>query len=101
VSEQTEAYRATARRVPKYSVFIVLGGLVGFLVTLIVTTQREADPNIGMPALIAYFSLYGITAGVLLGALLALVLDRVGRRKAREVVVEKLHPTDAEDDAAA
>jgi len=47
------------------------------------------DPNIGFIPLFAYFCLFGIPAGVALGALLALILDRVSRRRSRDAVAER------------
>jgi ABC-type Co2+ transport system permease subunit len=80
--------RATVRRAPKVGAFVVVGGLIGLLVTLVLTSLQPADPNVGFFALFAYFSLYGIPAGIALGALVALVLDAVSRRRAKSVAVE-------------
>ena len=68
---------------------MVVGGLVGFLATLVVTSLFPADPLVGYAALLGYFSLYGITAGVLLGAVIGIVLDRRSRRRARTVAAER------------
>jgi len=80
---------ATVRRAPRYGAFIAVGGLVGFLVTAIVTMQFPADPKVGMVALVAYFSLFGVSAGVALGALTAILLDRRSFRRTRTVQVER------------
>ena len=77
------------RRAPKIGAFLVVGGLIGALVTLVLTAQFPVDPNVGFIALFGDFCLFGIPAGVLLGALLALLLDRVSRKRAREVVAER------------
>ena len=77
------------RRAPKISAFMVVGGLIGFLATLVVTTLYPADPLVGYAALLGYFSLYGVTAGVLLGAITAMVLDRRSQRRARTVDAER------------
>lgn len=81
--------RVTVRRAPRIGAFLVVGGFLGFLVTLILTSLFEADPGVGFAASLAYFSLYGISAGVLLGAVLAVVADRRSRRRARTVEVER------------
>ena len=47
-----------------------------------------SDPNVGFIALFAYFCLYGIPAGVVLGALVALILDRRSSKRARTVAAE-------------
>lgn len=83
------ASTAKIRRAPKFGAFLVVGGLLGMLATLVLTSLFPSDPSVGFVALFAYFSLFGIPAGVVLGALLALILDRVSRRRAREVDVER------------
>ena len=71
------------RRAPKFSAFLIVGGGVGAVVTFILTGAFPIDPQVGFAALFGYFALYGVTSGVLIGALVALVLDRVGLRRAR------------------
>ncbi len=79
---------ARLRRAPRIGVFLVLGGVIGLIATLIVTSQFEADPSVGFVASFAYFCLFGIPAGVLVGAIVALILDAVSRRRMRTVAVE-------------
>lgn len=80
--------QVSVRRAPKVGAFTVVGGLIGFLATLVVTSLYPADPNVGFAALLGYFSLFGVTIGVLLGALIAIVLDRRSQRRARIVAAE-------------
>jgi hypothetical protein len=68
---------------------MTVGGLLGFLVVLIITPLFPADPLVGLPAIVGYFSLFGITAGVLLGAIVGVVLDRRSQRRARTVAAER------------
>lgn len=75
------------RRAPKIGVFLILGAMVGLLVTLILTSLFRADPNVGFAASFAYFCLYGVPAGVALGGLVALVLDAISKRRTRTVRV--------------
>ncbi len=89
MTESNEARAARVRRAPRFGAFIGVGAIVGLLVTVIVTTSFEADPSVGMWATVAYMSLYGVTGGVLLGAVAALIADRVSRRRARIVAVER------------
>lgn len=79
----------TVRRAPKIPAFMVVGGLIGFLATLVATSLFPADPLVGYAALLGYFSLYGVTAGVLVGAIIGIVLDRRSRRRARTVAAER------------
>jgi hypothetical protein len=85
VSEKSEV---KVRRAPKLPVFLVLGALVGFFATLILTSLFEADPTVGFLASFGYFLLFGIPAGVVLGAVVALIIDRVSIARARTVTVE-------------
>jgi len=85
------------RRAPRIGVFLVLGAVLGALVTLILTSLFPADPSVGFLASFAYFCLYGIPAGVLLGGLVALVLDRISIRRARTVTVARDEITDPAD----
>ena len=79
----------TIRRAPKIPVFLVLGALVGFFGTLIVTALQPADPAIGFAALFGYFCIYGVPLGIVLGGVLAIVLDRVSQRRAMSVTAEQ------------
>jgi hypothetical protein len=86
---QPEIDEVRIRRAPKFSAFIVVGAVVGFVVTLIVTARFPADPTVGFGPTLAYFSIYGVTAGILLGCTVAIILDRVSARRARTVTVER------------
>jgi len=86
--ETHDVEQATIRRAPRLGRFIGLGALLGFVVTLIVTMQFPADPDVGMTATVAYFALYGVSAGVVLGAVVGLIADRVSRRRSQPVTVE-------------
>jgi hypothetical protein len=87
-TDEGELQDATVRRAPRYGAFIAVGALVGFLVTAIVTMQFPADPNVGLIASLAYFSLFGVSAGIALGALMAIVFDRRSLKRTRSVRVE-------------
>lgn len=89
--QPTDVQQVSIRRAPKFGVFIVLGAALGALVTLVLTSLFPADPNIGFAATYAYFLVYGIPAGVVLGALTGLAFDRRSRRRARTVDVEHQH----------
>lgn len=88
-TETSTATEVTIRRAPKVPVFLILGGALGSIVTLVLTMTQEADPEVGYAASFGYFLLYGLPAGVLLGALVALVLDFVSRRRAKRGVAER------------
>ena len=82
--------RATSvriRRAPKFSVFLVLGALVGIFVALILTASFPIDPKVGFGPVFGYFAIYGFVGGLLVGSLVALVFDRVLSRRAKTVAV--------------
>lgn len=85
------------RRAPRIGVFLIVGAMLGALVTLILTSLFEPDPNVGFAASYAYFCLYGIPAGVALGAGVALLLDAISKRRTRTVTVAHTEVTDAAD----
>ena len=91
------------RRAPKYPAFLIVGGAIGAIVTFILTAIFPVDPQVGFGALFGYFALYGVTGGVLVGALLALIVDRVTARRSRPatVVTTLSDPEEAAAEAAA
>jgi H+/gluconate symporter-like permease len=76
------------RRAPKYPIFIVLGAGLGAVVAFILTALFPIDPAVGFGALFGYLALYGIPIGVVVGALVAMVLDRMSSRHATTVEAE-------------
>ncbi len=89
VTEEHQARRATIRRAPRFGVFVGVGVVIGIIVAVVLTLSFAADPNVGMLATIGYVSLYGVAAGAVLGAVAALIADRVSRRRAKLVEVER------------
>jgi hypothetical protein len=87
--ETTAEAEVTVRRAPKYPVFLLLGGVLGLLATLILTSLYPVDPTIGFGTLFGYFLIYGVPAGVLLGALVAILLDVISVRRAKRVRAEQ------------
>ncbi len=77
-----EPLEATHRRAPRYGRFILTGilcaGVIAFVTTLI--TQRQSD--ITPTNLYWVLMLYLVPIGVLVGATLALVLDRLSMKRA-------------------
>jgi len=96
MSDTPTETEVTIRRAPKVPVFLILGGALGATVTLVLTMLQPADPNVGYPALFGYFLLYGLPAGVLLGAVVAIVLDIVSRRSTRAATAEVTRVDDVE-----
>lgn len=95
-----EVQQLSIRRAPRIPVFLLLGGLVGFIVALILTTSFEIDPLVGFPAMLGYLSIYCVPAGIALGALVGLLLDRRSTKRARQLEVEHESVREAEPEVA-
>lgn len=85
-SGQERTDKVRIRRAPKFATFLILGGGLGAVVTFILTALFPVDPNVGFGALFGYFALYGVTGGVVLGALVAIILDRRADRHSTEAI---------------
>ena len=85
--------QVTLRRAPKITAFLIVGGGIGAIVTFILTSLFPVDPLVGFGPLFAYFALFGVTGGVLIGAILALIVDRRSKKRAKageaEFITEK------------
>jgi hypothetical protein len=85
------------RRVPKYSVFLVLGAALGVLVALILTFAFNGSgtesPNTGLVytqgQVFGFVALICVTVGVALGGVTALTFDRVLSRRTRAVIADR------------
>ncbi len=78
----------TVRRAPRYPRFLALGGAVGALIALILTFAFPAVAEYDRGQVFGFLLLILGSLGVALGALLALVLDRVMAGHAATVVAE-------------
>ena len=99
-----ELQEAAVRRSPRYGVFLALGAGLGVFAAMILTFAYDGTQN---PAphgavystgqVFGFLALVGIAVGLLLGGLLAIMLDRVMGRRTRMVIVdhETIHTTDA------
>ena len=70
---------ATRRRAPRYRAFVGVGVAAGVLVALVLTFTRP-ETEYGYPAVFGYTAVVCGLLGALLGGLVAVVLDRRGRR---------------------
>ena len=93
----------TVRRAPRYGRFITLGALVGAVVALILTfafsgqpVEGTVSPGFDKGQVFGFLLLVCATIGATLGALVALVIDRVSAKRARSVTAlhESTHRAD-------
>ena len=97
VSDKIETVRV--RRAPKYGVFLVLGAALGVLLAMILTLAfhgtEQASPNTGVQystlQVFGFVVLICVPIGIVLGAVAALVFDRVLGRRTRDVLVDHEH----------
>ena len=94
-----ERREVTVRRAPKYVPFLILGGLVGVAVAAIIAYALPGDEGYDAGSVFGFFMVLCAAGGVILGALVALVLDRMSVRRAERAVVESA--PDADDDGRA
>jgi tetrahydromethanopterin S-methyltransferase subunit B len=80
--------RVRVRRTPRFGVFIGIGVILGLLAALILTSVFPVDEKVGFAGTFGYLALYGVVIGLVLGALVAIVLDAILSRRAREVPAE-------------
>lgn len=83
------------RRAPKYGVFLAAGAFLGILAALILTVAIDgADISPYTQVVYSQLQVFGFTAlvcvviGTTLGAISALVFDRVVGRRVRDVAVD-------------
>lgn len=92
----TSPDQVTIRRAPRFSVFILGGAVLGFLVTVLVVLltmgidRGDQQETTGFAGLVGYFSLYGVSIGMLIGAVAAVVLDQVSSRRAARLTAERV-----------
>ncbi|MFH5878853.1 hypothetical protein [Arthrobacter sp. NA-172] len=90
----------TVRRAPKFVPFLVLGGVVGIIAAAFVAYGIPGDASFDIGAVFGFFLVAFAAGGVLLGAMAALILDRVSVRRSQRAIVESV-PNSTEDDAEA
>src|SRR6476660_8181770 len=88
--EQTPAERreVTVRRAPKYVPFLIAGALAGIVAAAVVAYAAPGDSTFDPGAVFGFFLIMFAAVGAILGAALALVLDRRSVRRQERAVVE-------------
>ena len=101
-SEDTPAERReiTVRRAPKYVPFLILGGLVGIIVAAVIAYALPGDASYDPSSVFGFFMVLFGAGGVILGAIVALLLDRLSVRRAEHAVVEAVPETESGSDPA-
>lgn len=90
----------SVRRAPKYVPFLVAGGLLGIVIAAISSFSVPAPKDYTQGSVFGYFMILFAAGGLLLGGVVALVLDRISLRRSERAVVEEIEEP-AESPAAA
>ncbi len=70
----------SSTRGPVFSRFITTGAVIGALLGCLASALSGAAPSYGTLAAYGYFALIGVVLGGVVGAVVAIVLDRPARR---------------------
>lgn len=93
--EQAPARReVTVRRAPRFAPFMGLGVLVGVVIAAIVAYAGPGDPTLTRESIFGFFIMVFAIPGLLLGALLVLVLDRISIRRSKRAVAQRTYDDD-------
>ncbi|MBP2215445.1 hypothetical protein [Arthrobacter sp. CAN_C5] len=88
----------TVRRAPRFAPFMGLGVLVGVIIAAIVAYAGPGDPTLTRESIFGFFIMVFAIPGLLLGALLVLVLDRISVRRSRRTVAERTYDDESHTD---
>ena len=80
----------TVHRAPRYRNFMLLGAVVGVLLALILTLAFPENDEYDRVQIFGFLLLGGLAIGTTLGAVVALVIDRIIGRSRRTVVADRL-----------
>jgi MFS family permease len=85
VSDQTPdsgpVRQARVRRAPRYEAFLGVGIALGVLVALVSGLTGPVDPGLGRGKLVAYLMIGFGMLGAMVGGLVAVAIERSGRRR--------------------
>ena len=86
------------RRSPRVGVFLSIGVLAGFVAALLLTVLTPDDGQYPRGEVFGFTLLLLAPVGVVLGGIVAVVLDAIGTRRARTMEAERVGPTEREDE---
>ena len=93
-SAENEILRAeatvTLHRAPRYRNFMLLGAILGVLLALILTVAFPENEDYDRVQIFGFLLLGGVAIGTALGAVVALVIDRIIGRSKMSVVADRL-----------
>jgi len=87
--EVVEHDEVTVRRAPKVPVFLAVGALAGLVVAFAVTAAFPFQVGESSGSTFGYMALWGVVVGMLVGGVVAIVLDRRASSRSRRLAVER------------
>lgn len=66
----------TVRPAPRFSAFLVTGAFVGLLIGFLLSVIGPVDSRYGVSAVLGFLGLIGAGLGMLVGGIVAVLLDR-------------------------
>lgn len=91
--------QVVVRRSPRYNHFMLFGAILGAVVALILTFAFPPNGTYDRGQVFGYLLLVGVALGVGLGALVALILDRVVGRRGKSVIADWVETTETTETA--
>ncbi|MFJ5861237.1 hypothetical protein ACIQCM_07430 [Pseudarthrobacter sp. NPDC092439] len=92
-----ERREVTVRRAPKYVPFLVLGAVVGIAAAAVVAYALPGSDSFDPGAVFGFFLVMFAGGGAILGAVLALILDRRSLRRQQRAIVESVPEEEQEN----
>jgi hypothetical protein len=96
-SETVTEETVRVRRSPRYARFMIVGAVFFVIVAFVLTYSLPAGQGYDRNAVFGYLALVAIAVGVMLGAVVALLLDRIASRRAAMVAADRVDVRVAQD----
>lgn len=80
----------TIHRSPRYFRFMTVGGIAGLIVALILTFAFPEPPGFNPAQIFGFLGILFVVVGIVAGSVVALLLDRASRRRAKTIEIERI-----------
>jgi hypothetical protein len=97
-NEREEISEVRIRRSPRYLRFMGVGAVLGVIAALILTIAFPAVAQFSPTQVFGFLGLFLVVIGGALGAVVALLLDRAGSRRAKPALLERVDPATETDE---
>jgi hypothetical protein len=96
----TTESEVTVRRAPRYGRFMLAGAIFFAIVALILTFTFPAQATYSTGQVFGFLLVAALVVGVAVGAVVAIVVDRITGRRARTVLADRLDVRSTRDENA-